>query len=59
MSETSDLLIERTDDNIVIATLNRPKARNTVSFPMWEALGQLVAELEGESPARAPPRGRP
>jgi enoyl-CoA hydratase/carnithine racemase len=53
MSETSDLLIERTDDNIVIATLNRPKARNTVSFPMWEALGQLVAELEGESPARA------
>lgn len=53
MSETGDLLVERTDDNIVIATLNRPRARNTVSFPMWEALGRLVAELEDESPARA------
>lgn len=53
MSDTGDLLTQRTDDNIVIATLNRPKARNTVSFAMWEALGQLVAELEDESPARA------
>jgi len=53
MSEPGDLLIQRTDDNIVIATLNRPNARNTVSFAMWEALGRLVAELEDESPARA------
>lgn len=49
----TDLVVERTDDGIVIATLNRPKARNTVSFAMWEALGRLVAELEDESPARA------
>ncbi len=53
MSETEDLLIDRTDDGIVIATLNRPKARNTVSFAMWEALAQLVGELEDADPARA------
>lgn len=53
MSDNGDLLVERTDDNIVIATLNRPKARNTVSFPMWEAMAALVGQLEDESPARA------
>lgn len=53
MSDNGDLLIERTDDNIVVATLNRPRARNTVSFPMWEAMARLVAQLEDESPARA------
>ncbi len=49
----SDLLVERTDDDIVIATLNRPKARNTVSFAMWEALGALLTEIEAGSPPRA------
>lgn len=53
MSENGDLLVERTNDNIVIATLNRPRARNTVSFPMWEAMAKLVSQLEDESPARA------
>jgi enoyl-CoA hydratase/carnithine racemase len=49
----TDLLVERTDDDIVIATLNRPKARNTVSFEMWEALGALLTEIEAGSPPRA------
>ncbi|MCX7864883.1 MAG: enoyl-CoA hydratase/isomerase family protein [Novosphingobium sp.] len=53
MTDTEDLIVERTDDAIVIATLNRPHARNTVSFAMWEALSRLVAELEEDSPARA------
>lgn len=53
MSEVAHLLIERTDDDIVIATLNRPRARNTVSFDMWEAFGNLLAELEADTPARA------
>jgi enoyl-CoA hydratase/carnithine racemase len=53
MSEDEHLLVERTDDGIVIAMLNRPKARNTVSFAMWAGLERLVAELEDESPARA------
>ena len=46
-------LVERTDDDIVIATLNRPEARNTVSFEMWQGFGALLAELEEASPARA------
>jgi enoyl-CoA hydratase/carnithine racemase len=53
MEDLAHLLVERTDDGIVIATLNRPKARNTVSFPMWEGLERLTSELEVASPARA------
>ncbi len=53
MSEEQHLLVERTDDNIVVATFNRPQARNTVSFAMWEGMAQLVSELEDASPARA------
>lgn len=53
MSDAPHLLVDRTADGIVIATLNRPKARNTVSFAMWEGLERLVAQLEDESPARA------
>lgn len=50
---TQDLIVRRGDDDIVIVTLNRPKARNTVSFAMWEAFAELLTELEGGSPARA------
>ncbi|MCB2047480.1 MAG: enoyl-CoA hydratase/isomerase family protein [Novosphingobium sp.] len=52
-ADQGDLLIERRDDGIVVATLNRPKARNTVSFDMWEAFGELLSELESDTPARA------
>jgi enoyl-CoA hydratase/carnithine racemase len=47
------LLVERTDDDIVIATMNRPKARNTVSFDMWDGFAALFDEMEGGSPVRA------
>ena len=50
---TGDFLVERTDDDIVIATLNRPKARNTVSFEIWEGFGALLSDIEEASPARA------
>jgi len=54
MSETvSDLIVERDPDDIVVVTLNRPRARNTVSFGMWEAFGALLTELENGTPARA------
>jgi enoyl-CoA hydratase/carnithine racemase len=53
MGESAHLIVERTDDDIVIATLNRPKARNTVSFEMWDAFGALLTEIEEASPARA------
>ena len=40
------LLIERTADDIVIATLNRRKAVNSVSFEMWELFGAALDGLE-------------
>ena len=51
--EEAHLLVERRDDDIVVATLNRPKARNTVSFDMWEAFGNMLSEIEAETPVRA------
>ena len=53
MDSEPDLLVERTDDDIVIATLNRPKARNTASFAMWEGFATLLDEIEGGSAIRA------
>lgn len=53
MSDEADLLVERTGDGIVLVTLNRPKARNTVSFAMWEAFARLLGELEEGTPPRA------
>ncbi|MCB2078261.1 MAG: enoyl-CoA hydratase/isomerase family protein [Novosphingobium sp.] len=51
--EEAHLLVERRDDDIVVATLNRPKARNTVSFDMWEAFGNMLSEIEADTPVRA------
>lgn len=53
MTETPDLVHERTDDDIVIATINRPRARNTASFGVWEAFARLLDLLEDETPVRA------
>lgn len=54
MSESdTHLLVERRPDHIIIATLNRPHARNAVSFEMWEALAALLDSLERDTPARA------
>lgn len=48
-----DLLVERGADDVVIVTLNRPAARNTVSFAMWEAFAQLLDEIGRDTPPRA------
>lgn len=53
MTDAPDLIFERTEDGIVIATLNRPQARNTVSFGMWEAFAGMLTELEDGTPPRA------
>lgn len=50
---TQDLLIERDADDIVVVTLNRPEAKNTVSFAMWEAFADLLSEIEAGTPPRA------
>lgn len=50
---SADLLVDRLDDDIVVVTLNRPQAKNTVSFGMWEAFAALLTEIEGGTPPRA------
>jgi enoyl-CoA hydratase/carnithine racemase len=47
------LIIDRPCDGVVVATLNRPKSRNAVSFEMWEAFSTLLDEIERNTPIRA------
>lgn len=53
MSGSDRLLVEKRADGVVIATLNRPEAKNAVSFEMWRAFAALLDELDHETPARA------
>ena len=46
------LLIERTADDVVIVTLNRRSAVNSVSFEMWELFGEALDRIDRETPAR-------
>ncbi|TZG24981.1 enoyl-CoA hydratase/isomerase family protein [Sphingomonas montanisoli] len=46
------LLVERTEDDIVIVTLNRRQAVNSVSFEMWELFGAALDEIERNTPPR-------
>lgn len=51
--ETPDLLVERDADDVVLVTLNRPRAKNTVSFAMWEAFADALTAIEAGTPPRA------
>lgn len=53
MGTDEDLIVEQRDDGIVLVTLNRPKARNTVSFAMWERFGDALTQIENGTPPRA------
>lgn len=56
MTETRqapELLVEDRDDGVVLITLNRPRARNTVSFAMWEQFAAALDRLEHATPPRA------
>jgi enoyl-CoA hydratase/carnithine racemase len=54
MSEESpDLLVERDEHDVVAIVLNRPRAKNTVSFAMWEAFADALTGIENGSPPRA------
>jgi len=53
MAGSDRLLVEKRADGVVIATLNRPEAKNAVSFEMWRAFAALLEELDHETPARA------
>ncbi|WBX82817.1 enoyl-CoA hydratase/isomerase family protein [Sphingosinicella microcystinivorans] len=45
-----ELIFERRDDDVAVLTLNRPKARNTVSFAMWDQFSQALDTLEVDLP---------
>ncbi|HYI83973.1 MAG TPA: enoyl-CoA hydratase/isomerase family protein [Acetobacteraceae bacterium] len=47
-----DLLYE-VRDGIGFATLNRPKARNALTFPMYERLAALCSEIAADNSVRA------
>lgn len=51
-ADEADLLVARSDD-VLILTLNRPRARNTVSFSMWERFSQALDAAESGTPPRA------
>lgn len=45
MSEP-ELLVEHRADGVVLFTLNRRQARNTVSFPLWDEFGAALSAIE-------------
>jgi enoyl-CoA hydratase/carnithine racemase len=47
-----DLLFE-INDGIAKVTFNRPQARNALTFAMYERLGEICRELEGDNSVRA------
>lgn len=49
---TEELLVDR-NDGIVTATFNRPKARNALTYAMYDGLGALLADLESDTEAKA------
>lgn len=51
--ESPDLLVERDADDVVLITLNRPRAKNTVSFAMWEFFAEALTAIEAGTPPRA------
>lgn len=49
----SELLMERLEGDIVMLTLNRPYAKNTVSFDMWAQFSKALDAIENDTPPRA------
>ncbi len=49
---SDELLIERRE-GIVFVTLNRPQARNALTFPMYEGLATLAAEASADEAVKA------
>jgi len=52
-SGTDRLRVERQDDDVVLVTMNRPEAKNAVSFEMWQGFSSVLDQLERNTPVRA------
>lgn len=50
---TDRLRVETPHEGVFLVTLNRPEARNSVSFEMWQSFSILLDRIERETPARA------
>lgn len=51
-TDAQEILVDEREDGVVVLTLNRPRAKNTVSFAMWEQFGAALDRLENGTPAR-------
>lgn len=40
-----EILVERSDNGVVTATINRPQCKNAIAFSMWEELRRLFQEV--------------
>ena len=52
-ADTPQVTVERNEHDVVVLTLNRPQARNAVSFDLWNDLDAAVREISQASPPRA------
>ena len=43
-----ELLLEHVEGDIVLLTMNRPQAKNTVSFTMWEEFSAALIQTFGK-----------
>lgn len=55
MGETTEaaLLVDQLPDDVVLITLNRPRAKNAVSFEMWAEFSAALDRIETGTPPRA------
>ena len=47
-----ELLVEEREGDIVVLTMNRPRAKNAVSFTMWEQFSAALDRIENGTPPR-------
>lgn len=52
LSDAPELLFDINDQDVAHIILNRPRAKNTVSFAMWEQFSAALDQLENATPAR-------
>ncbi len=52
-SADAEFLSERLEGDVALLTINRPRARNSVSFDMWAAFSAALDEIENGTPPRA------
>ena len=49
----SELIFEQRDGDVSLLRLNRPRAKNSVSFTMWEQFSRALDVIENGTPPRA------